>query len=168
MFTVDSKKTIGLISQDDWFSSGVNVPGIRMVDATEGILGIQWIEGQSVRKLLPGGAEDDGADNVDSPDVEDSDPLTEYGVSVGTSVKSFCLYLFLTDRSTHSDEVMNLIGNEIAKMHRVDVIHGDLTTSNMMLRHPKSFVPFNPNVTTELVRFMLLALSALVRTKLTQ
>ncbi|KAJ3861416.1 kinase-like domain-containing protein [Lentinula novae-zelandiae] len=100
--------------------SGVNVPGIRMVDATEGILGIQWIEGQSVRKLLPGGAEDDGADNVDSPDVEDSDPLTEYGLSV--------------------DEVMNLIGNEIAKMHRVDVIHGDLTTSNMMLRHPKSFV----------------------------
>ncbi|KAJ3901089.1 kinase-like domain-containing protein [Lentinula edodes] len=111
--------------------SSVNVPGIRMVDAAEGVLGIEWIEGQSVRKLLPGGAEDDGPDNVESPDVKDLDPLTEYGVSV--------------------DEVMNLIGNEIAKMHCVDVIHGDLTTSNMMLRHPKSFVPFNPNVTTELV-----------------
>lgn len=29
---------------------------------------------------------------------------------------------------------MGLIGAEIAKMHLVDVIHGDLTTSNMMLR----------------------------------
>lgn len=29
---------------------------------------------------------------------------------------------------------MKLIGQEIAKMHAVDIIHGDLTTSNMMLR----------------------------------
>jgi TP53 regulating kinase and related kinases len=34
---------------------------------------------------------------------------------------------------------MGLIGDEIAKMHRADIIHGDLTTSNMMLRHPLSF-----------------------------
>lgn len=33
---------------------------------------------------------------------------------------------------------MNLIGTEIAKMHLVDVIHGDLTTSNMMLRRSSS------------------------------
>jgi len=29
---------------------------------------------------------------------------------------------------------MTLIGTEIAKMHLANVIHGDLTTSNMMLR----------------------------------
>jgi TP53 regulating kinase-like protein len=29
---------------------------------------------------------------------------------------------------------MTLIGEEIAKMHKSDIIHGDLTTSNMMLR----------------------------------
>ena len=29
---------------------------------------------------------------------------------------------------------MTLIGIEIAKMHKANVIHGDLTTSNMMLR----------------------------------
>lgn len=29
---------------------------------------------------------------------------------------------------------MKLIGRELAKMHTVDIIHGDLTTSNMMLR----------------------------------
>ncbi|KAJ3830508.1 kinase-like domain-containing protein [Lentinula raphanica] len=99
--------------------SGINVPGIRMVDATEGVLGIEWIEGHSVRKLLPG-AEDDGSDDVDNVDVIDSVNLNEYGVSV--------------------DELMKLIGVEIAKMHQVDVIHGDLTTSNMILRQPGSFV----------------------------
>jgi hypothetical protein len=29
---------------------------------------------------------------------------------------------------------MHLIGIQLAKMHAADVIHGDLTTSNMMLR----------------------------------
>ena len=31
---------------------------------------------------------------------------------------------------------MVMVGTEIAKMHLADIIHGDLTTSNMMLRHP--------------------------------
>jgi TP53 regulating kinase and related kinases len=33
---------------------------------------------------------------------------------------------------------MSLIGTEIAKMHMADIIHGDLTTSNMMLRYVSS------------------------------
>lgn len=43
---------------------------------------------------------------------------------------------------------MTLIGTEIAKMHLADIIHGDLTTSNMMLRCPASI---DPIVVTELV-----------------
>jgi tRNA A-37 threonylcarbamoyl transferase component Bud32 len=31
---------------------------------------------------------------------------------------------------------MVMVGTEIAKMHLADIIHGDLTTSNMMLQHP--------------------------------
>jgi tRNA A-37 threonylcarbamoyl transferase component Bud32 len=38
----------------------------------------------------------------------------------------------MADRVT--DKLMTLIGTEIAKMHKGDIIHGDLTTSNMMLR----------------------------------
>ncbi|THV02581.1 hypothetical protein K435DRAFT_827412 [Dendrothele bispora CBS 962.96] len=102
--------------------SGVNVPGIRMVDATEGVLGIEWIEGQSVRKLLPGESEgdDEGEGEVgeEPTDEEKLDALKEYGVSI--------------------DQLMSLIGTEIAKMHLADVIHGDLTTSNMILRRPSS------------------------------
>lgn len=29
---------------------------------------------------------------------------------------------------------MQLIGQELGRMHRVDIIHGDLTTSNMIVR----------------------------------
>jgi tRNA A-37 threonylcarbamoyl transferase component Bud32 len=46
---------------------------------------------------------------------------------------------------------MQLIGQEIAKMHLADVIHGDLTTSNMMLRHPSSFTSHRAALRTELV-----------------
>ncbi|KAK7443499.1 serine/threonine-protein kinase bud32 [Stygiomarasmius scandens] len=109
--------------------SGVNVPGIRMVDATEGVLGIEWIEGKSVRKLLPGESEGDEEGEEES-DEEKLDALKEYEVSI--------------------DQVMTLIGTEIAKMHLADVIHGDLTTSNMILRHPSSFQS-TTEVPTELV-----------------
>lgn len=47
------------------------MPGIRMVDAAEGILGLEWIDGQSVRRLIPG------------EDGEGEDALGEYGVTVG-------------------------------------------------------------------------------------
>ncbi|KAI0660161.1 kinase-like domain-containing protein [Cubamyces menziesii] len=105
--------------------SGVNVPGIRMVDAAEGVLGIEWIDGKSVRFLLGGGAEgeveaeDDSEDAQDDVPVEEEEPLKEYGIT--------------------QDTLMSMIGTEIAKMHKADIIHGDLTTSNMMLRHPSSY-----------------------------
>ena len=109
-----------------------------MVDAADGVLGIEWIDGMSVRKLLPGGAEDEGADFVEEVDEEEEeeeapDPLIEFGLTVGEHVASD-----RTIRLTMSvDELMGYIGTEIAKMHLVDVVHGDLTTSNMMLRRGK-------------------------------
>ncbi|KAJ7281839.1 hypothetical protein C8J57DRAFT_1433606 [Mycena rebaudengoi] len=102
--------------------SGVNVPGIRMVDAAEGILGIEWIDGQN---------EDESALSEEEPEPEAVDLLKEYEISL--------------------DVLMQLIGQEIAKMHLADVIHGDLTTSNMMLRHPSSFTSHRAALRTELV-----------------
>ncbi|KAF9484618.1 kinase-like protein [Pholiota conissans] len=110
--------------------SGVNVPGIRMVDASEGLLGIEWIEGKSVKYLLPSGA-DDGDGEGEVPVESPSQTLEHFGISV--------------------DTLMNLIGIEIAKMHLADIIHGDLTTSNMMVRDPASFTSLDPKVPTELV-----------------
>ncbi|KAI6145659.1 kinase-like domain-containing protein [Pisolithus tinctorius] len=99
--------------------SGVNVPGIRMVDAAGGVLGLEWVDGKSVRVLLPGGSEvmvaqdSDATDDVGPDRCEDA-ALAEFGVE--------------------RDDLLSMIGVEIAKMHIADIIHGDLTTSNMMLR----------------------------------
>ncbi|KAG2044064.1 kinase-like domain-containing protein [Suillus americanus] len=102
--------------------SGVTVPGIRMVDVNEGVLGIEWIDGKSVRQLLPGGAElEDISELEEADEIHENgaaDPIADYGVS--------------------RDALMDMIGVEIAKMHLADVIHGDLTTSNMMLRKQTS------------------------------
>ncbi|QRV81239.1 Serine/threonine-protein kinase [Ceratobasidium sp. AG-Ba] len=96
---------------------GVSVPGVRFVHADSGVLGIEWINGSSVRRVLGGGAEGEEEEEVDEEVVEheEIDVLMEaYGLT--------------------GERLMDLIGAEIAKMHRGDIIHGDLTTSNMMLR----------------------------------
>ncbi|GJE94123.1 hypothetical protein PsYK624_102910 [Phanerochaete sordida] len=96
-----------------------------MVDAAQGVLGIEWIDGKSIRFLLGGGEEDAVIEEGDYEDEaeqeEEEDSLAEYKVS--------------------RDEVMRMIGTEIAKMHLADIIHGDLTTSNMMLRRPTASTP---------------------------
>lgn len=68
----------------------MHVPGVRMVDAADGVLGIEWIEGKSVRHLLPGGAEAerDISEQVieNEGDVQSDDPadsLKEYEIFVG-------------------------------------------------------------------------------------
>ena len=54
-----------------------------MVDAVEGIIGIEWIEGKSVRYLLPGGTETDIDETEDNIEEEEVDPLSDYCVSQG-------------------------------------------------------------------------------------
>jgi len=61
----------------------VNVPGVRMVDVLEGVLGIEWIEGKSVRRLLPGGVEEEEEASEEILDDVEEDPLKVFGVSVG-------------------------------------------------------------------------------------
>ena len=117
-----------------------------MVDASEGVLGIEWIEGKSIRMLLGGGAEgeeeqpleqeeslNDDTTDTSGESVSHVDPLDEYQVTIGVPLVHT---MFPPFDSPCADEIMGLIGSEIAKMHRADIIHGDLTTSNMIIRHP--------------------------------
>ena len=70
-----------------------------MVDATEGVLGIEWIEGKNIRMLLGGGAEgeeeqlleseestDDNTTDASGESVSHIDPLDEYQVTIGMSL----------------------------------------------------------------------------------
>jgi len=130
------------------FRAGVNVPGIRMVDAAAGALGIEWIEGKSVRRLLPGGETDE---------EEHGDEPTESAEEFSSAMKEFDLSL---------ESLMHLIGIELGKMHSADVIHGDLTTSNMMLRHPSTFKSsVEPSRQLVLIDFGLSFISSLVEDK---
>jgi len=83
---------------------GVSVPGVRYVDLENGILGLEWIDGTTVRRVL-------GDESVSE---NERMALSQYGMT--------------------SDGLMKSIGETLAKMHLADIIHGDLTTSNMMLR----------------------------------
>jgi TP53 regulating kinase-like protein len=96
-----------------------------MVDATEGMLGIEWVEGKCVRALLPGA------------ETSEEEFLSSYRITPGQSGSknnpaAASWYILFTD------ELMKSIGTEIAKMHQADIIHSDLTTSNLMLRRPES------------------------------
>lgn len=122
------------------------MPGLRFVDAANGVLGIELVNGKSVRFLL--GSGDEGEDGDGDEDVVE-DLLIEYGVSKGTP----SLLALLSTNFSHgmkTEILTTVVGTEIAKMHLADIIHGDLTTSNMMLRHPSSIVD-SPQGTQQLV-----------------
>ena len=46
-----------------------------------------------------------------------------------------------SDDQTALEELADKIGKVLASMHSCDIIHGDLTTSNMLLRQPESSSP---------------------------
>ncbi|WFD02266.1 non-specific serine/threonine protein kinase [Malassezia obtusa] len=96
--------------------SGVAVPRVEFVDETRGVLGLEWIDGVSVRRWL-GGLPEDGEEDAALP--ADVLPPTEANQCTWMADAVAC---------------MDAIGAQLARMHCADVIHGDLTTSNMMLR----------------------------------
>ncbi|KAF9039223.1 kinase-like domain-containing protein [Panaeolus papilionaceus] len=124
--------------------SGVRVPGIRMVDATEGILGIEWLDGNSVKSLLPSGSSEEGDPLGTQLEVTPRN-LESYGLSVET--------------------LMHHIGTELAKMHLADIIHGDLTTSNMMVCQSTKSTHGHPRTELVLIDFGLSFQSTLVEDK---
>ena len=100
--------------------AGVAVPAVRCVDEKEGILGLELIAGKSVREWLGGGAEGEDETLIDAEQAAGAQD-EEAILSDDDQLK-----------------LMRLIGRQLAIMHEADIIHGDLTTSNMMLRPASS------------------------------
>lgn len=64
------------------------VPGLRIVDLREGVLGMEWIEGWSVREVLGGGQDDEEVvDQNEEEDTEEEEDviltLQEMGIDQG-------------------------------------------------------------------------------------
>ncbi|KAM0793699.1 hypothetical protein ACM66B_001124 [Microbotryomycetes sp. NB124-2] len=108
--------------------AGVTVPILRVVDLKQGVIGMEWIEGWSVREVLGGGREGDELAESDE-DGEDEVVTAEQAAA-----ESQELLQVLSEKGVDRDVMLETIGVAIAKMHLAEVIHGDLTTSNMMLR----------------------------------
>ncbi|KAI8943012.1 hypothetical protein NX059_001050 [Plenodomus lindquistii] len=86
---------------------GVNVPGVLGADWEAGWLVLEFVEGGSVRGVLDGWARSRGAEGHNGKREED-------GI-LG---------------------LMARVGREVGKLHELGVCHGDLTTSNIMLKRP--------------------------------
>jgi TP53 regulating kinase-like protein len=150
------------------------VPRVEWVDEAGGVLGIEYVEGWSVREVLGGGAEgevevevdeevereavaeieeEDGGDCEEVGEREESEgmeALRRIGIPEGIShpfppailaVQSTCKSSYSLSpvciaelALTSAEHLMSSIGTALARLHLTAIIHGDLTTSNMMVR----------------------------------
>ncbi|KAF2269950.1 serine/threonine-protein kinase bud32 [Lojkania enalia] len=100
---------------------GVKVPAVLGGDWEMGWLVLEWIEGRTVRKVLDEWVHRLGLRARDGRDVVD-----------------------LADEVVQRDEgemrrllgLMGRVGRAVGRLHEVGVCHGDLTTSNLMVRPP--------------------------------
>ncbi|KAK4444850.1 kinase-like domain-containing protein [Podospora aff. communis PSN243] len=91
---------------DRCYREGVPVPAVYALDAAAGWVMIEWVDGRPVRQGINDWLGERPED--DAPAVsEDETPLVD---------------------------LMKRIGDAVGNLHRTGVIHGDLTTSNMMLK----------------------------------
>lgn len=98
---------------------GVNVPAVLGGDWEGGWLCLEWIEGATVRRVL-----DAWVEEVRQREGQDGEETT----SEGNKDK---------DGEEEILDLMRRIGRAVGKLHGIGVVHGDLTTSNLMLRPPK-------------------------------
>ena len=100
---------------------GVNVPGVLGCDADAGWLVLEYVNGRTIRRVL-----DSWAEEV----KEQEKRVFTDGGGVGQLARV---------GGSENVEIMDLmgrVGREVGKLHELGVCHGDLTTSNLMLRVP--------------------------------
>lgn len=85
---------------------GVDVPAVLGVGCEEGWVAVEWVEGGSVKEAVRG-RKIGTAGGEGKGDGDDEEAMRD---------------------------LMRRIGGAVGKLHSVGVVHGDLTTSNMMLR----------------------------------
>ena len=125
------------------------MPGIRLVDVTEGCLGLEYVEGPPIRILIPAGMDEPYSRRASCTGEKGREPEWEEivddlpsaaarlgcvnKITMGMRLFGRCIGVQLIVPS-FSESLLEKIGVEIAKLHLIDIIHGDLTTSNMLLR----------------------------------
>lgn len=91
---------------------GVLVPGVLGLDWEEGWLATEWVDGQTVRSCL-----DEWLHRLEGEE------------GMGEEVTG--------EAEKELEGLMEKVGRTVGKLHEIGVVHGDLTTSNLMLRPPE-------------------------------
>ncbi|WVQ76258.1 EKC/KEOPS complex subunit BUD32 [Cryptococcus sp. DSM 104548] len=116
--------------------AGVVVPKVLWVDDKGGVIGMEKVEGWSVREVLGGGAEGEVEVAEDEPEEE-----VEGGLEQAKEAEEEFEgeeqnegMVALRQLGVSQEHLMRSIGTALARLHKTTIIHGDLTTSNMMMR----------------------------------
>lgn len=110
--------------------AGVVTPCIYLIDEERGRLYTEKICGGSVKEYLRHAFSKEGASGSIYSTLTRAARLTR------SCMYMCCVYVLCVD-GTYAPAATKLayqIGVAIARMHDADIVHGDLTTSNMMLR----------------------------------
>ncbi|KAI1634854.1 putative MNORI-2 protein [Biscogniauxia mediterranea] len=99
---------------------GVRVPAVYGVDEAAGWLAMEWVPGPAARARINELLGDSSSNN--SPDQEPG--MKETGEEETEKVES----------DPELVDLLRRIARAVGGLHRVGVVHGDLTTSNMMVR----------------------------------
>lgn len=108
------------------------MPALYALDAEGGWLMMEWVEGGSVRGVLDRelgrwlegeGERDAGSGEVSGEEVVVGEGAVNTGEGTGMGKEGRGLW-----------GLMGRIGKTVGRMHQMDVVHGDLTTSNLLLR----------------------------------
>ena len=105
----------------------MSVPGVLGVDAEGGWVVLEYVGGRTVRGVL-----DEWAHAQDERGKEDSDEGS-VGGGEGRGNEG--------EREEGMKDLMKRVGREVGKLHGIGVCHGDLTTSNLLLRSPPASQP---------------------------
>ncbi|KAL2148386.1 hypothetical protein VTH82DRAFT_2306 [Thermothelomyces myriococcoides] len=120
---LDSRLTKARISSEAkvlerCWREGVPVPAVYAMDAAAGWMMMEWIDGIPVRV---------GINKLLGPRPEE-----------GTEAAAAAAAALPESHEALLADLMKRIGVAIGALHKTGVVHGDLTTSNMMLRPKKS------------------------------
>ncbi|KAF4785774.1 serine/threonine-protein kinase BUD32 [Colletotrichum scovillei] len=112
---------------------GCPVPALYALDEVAGWLMLEWIPGAPVRVRIN---EWLGERRTTAAIPEEGEETTEGGTGVLQATTS--APPAPKKDPTGIKNLMRRMGTAIGQMHKIGIVHGDLTTSNMMLRPPKS------------------------------
>ncbi|KAI9826428.1 MAG: hypothetical protein M1826_006637 [Phylliscum demangeonii] len=105
---------------------GVRVPAVYFVDGDAGCLMMEWIHGRTVRDVLRACLPDETTTTT----TEEPPPPAH-----AAHGEAATLALATPDVDVDVDvrALMRQVGRAVGMMHAIGVVHGDLTTSNLML-----------------------------------